>query len=234
MQMTPHARIAQMLSNTKLFGKLGEDTRLDIAKQMREASFGAGQVIFARGDTGKDVYLVLDGRVRLSVLSSEGRELTFSHAGPGDVFGEIAALDGGVRTADATAVSPVKAMTLSHLTLRRLLETSPAFAAAATAFLCSRIRETDLQLEGVALHRIEVRLARFLLGLVRQREGSGRSGREKIDLGMSQGELALLLGASRPKVNAALTMLEDMGAIERQDSMIDCDITELRQLAELE
>ena len=232
--MTPHANIAQMLGTAKLFGKLDEASRLDIARQMREASFSAGQSIFARGDAGTEVYLVLDGRVRLSVLSSEGRELSFTHAARGDVFGEIAALDGGVRTADATAVTAVRAMTLSHTALKRLVQTSPAFAEAAIAFLCSRIRETDLQLEGVALHRIEVRLARFLLRMLRQRHGVTQSGRAKIDLGMSQGELALLLGASRPKVNAALMLLEDLEAIRRQDTIIECDIEELRRLAELD
>nr|PZN74962.1 MAG: Crp/Fnr family transcriptional regulator [Pseudomonadota bacterium] len=232
--MTPHANIAQMLGTAKLFSKLDEASRLDIARQMREASFRAGQSIFARGDAGTEVYLVLEGRVRLSVLSSEGRELSFTHAERGDVFGEIAALDGGVRTADATAVTAVKAMTLSHTALKRLVQTSPAFAEAAIAFLCSRIRETDLQLEGVALHRIEVRLARFLLGMLRQRHGVTKSGRAKIDLGMSQGELALLLGASRPKVNAALMLLEDLEAIRRQDTIIECDIEELRRLAELD
>lgn len=232
--MMPYASVAQMLCNTKLFGNLDEDSRIDVARQMRETSFGAGQSIFSRGDIGKDVYLVLEGRVRLSVLSSEGRELTFAHAARGDVFGEIAALDGGLRTADATAVSAVKAMTLSHTTLKRLAQTSPPFAEAAIAFLCSRIRETDLQLEGVALHRIEVRLARFLLGLLRQRNGETKSGREKIDIGMSQGELALLLGASRPKVNAALTLLEDLEAIRRKDTLIDCDVDELRRMAELD
>jgi CRP-like cAMP-binding protein len=86
----------------------------------------------------------------------------------------------------------------------------------------------------VALHRIEVRLARFLLGMLRQRHGVTKSGRAKIDLGMSQGELALLLGASRPKVNAALMLLEDLEAIRRQDTIIECDIEELRRLAELD
>ena len=232
--MMPHARIAQLLGSTTLFGKIDEASRIEVARQMREASYGAGQAIFARGDTAKDVYLVLEGRVRLSVLSSEGRELTFSHAAEGDVFGEIAALDGGLRTADATAVNAVKAMTLSHTTLKRLAQTSPSFGEAVIAFLCSRIRETDLQLEGVALHRIEVRLARFLLGLLRQRNGEAKSGRGTVDLGMSQGELALLLGASRPKVNAALTLLEDMEAIRRQDAQIDCDIAELRRMAEFD
>jgi CRP-like cAMP-binding protein len=232
--MSSAIRVNQLLSRTKLFGSLGEAGCLDVARQMRETSFQSGQTIFARGDVGKDVYLVTEGRVRLSVLSSEGRELTFSHAGPGDVFGEIAALDGGRRTADATAVSAVVAMTLSHTTLLQLIESSRGFAHAMITFLCSRIRETDIQLEGVALHRIEVRLARFLLGLLNQRDGVATSEREKIDIGMSQGELALLLGASRPKVNAALTLLEDMGAIRREDTVVDCDVGELRRMAEIE
>ena len=228
------ASIAEMLGATKLFGKLDEASRLEIAKQMREACFSSGQSIFSRGDTGKDIYLVLDGRVRLSVLSSEGRELSFTHASRDDVFGEIAALDGGPRTADATAVTAVKTMTLSHTAVTRLLETSPEFAQAAISFLCNRIRETDLQLEGVALHRIEVRLARFLLGMLRQRHGPDVSGRVTIDLGMSQGELALLLGASRPKVNAALMLLEDMEAIRRRDTVVECNVEELKNMAELD
>jgi CRP/FNR family transcriptional regulator, cyclic AMP receptor protein len=188
---------------------------------MREAFYAAGQAIFARGDAGTDIYLVLEGRVRLSVLSAEGRELSFSYAGPGDLFGEIAALDGGGRTADATAVTAVHAMTLAHTALRQLVATTPAFASAVIAFLCHRLREADFQLEGVALHRIEVRLARFLLGLLRQREGAATAARGTIDLGMSQGELALLLGASRPKVCAALALLEDMGVIRRRDAKFD-------------
>ena len=94
--------------------------------------------------------------------------------------------------------------------------------------------EADFQLEGVALHRIEVRLARFLLGLVRQHERAGAAARQTVDLGMTQGELALLLGASRPKVCAALAMLEDMGAIRRRDAKVEYDLAQLRQIAELD
>jgi len=226
--------VAQLLAKTKLFGLLGEPDRDRIAQQMRPASFAAGQAIFARGDPGTEVYLVLKGRVRLSVLSLEGRELSFTHAGPGDVFGEIATLDGGARTADATAVTSVEAMTLSRAALNRFLETSPELARAAILLLCGRIRDADLQLEGVALHRIEVRLARYFLSLVGQQHGEVTAGsRPKVVLGMSQGELALLLGASRPKVNAALMLLEDSGAITREGDRFVCDCDELNQVAEL-
>ena len=72
----------------------------------------AGEMLFARGDPGNEIYLVVEGRIRISVLSSDGRELSFAHAVPGDVFGEIAALDGSPRSADATAITSVRLKTL--------------------------------------------------------------------------------------------------------------------------
>lgn len=224
---------AELLAKTMLFGRLPEADRQAVAQQMRRTTFDAGQMIFARGDAGTDIYLVLSGRVRLSIVTAEGRELSFVHAGPGSVFGEIATLDGGPRTADAVAVGAVEAMTLSHAVLKRQMEASPALAQAAITLLCHRIREADQQLEAVALHPIEVRLARFLIGLAAQ-HGSSGSKKQRIDLGMSQSELALLLGASRPKVNAALQMLQDQGAIDRAGSMIDCELQLLREIGQVE
>ena len=101
--------VVALLGRSQLFGPIDEASRKTIVRQMRETSFSSGQVIFARGDAGGEVYLVLEGRVRLSVLSMEGRELSFAHASEGSVFGEIAALDNGVRTADATAITRVQA-----------------------------------------------------------------------------------------------------------------------------
>ena len=82
-------------------------------------------MIFSRGDPGREIYLVIEGRIRLSVLSSDGRELSFDHAGPGHVFGEIATLDGGERTAGATAISRVQAMALPQKALMELIENIP-------------------------------------------------------------------------------------------------------------
>jgi CRP-like cAMP-binding protein len=224
----------KLLADTRMFAALDDDARGRIIKEMRQASFTSGQSIFSRGDIGQELYLVTKGRVRLSILSAEGRELSFAHAGPGAVFGEIAMLDGDVRTADATAVGKTEAMVLGHAAFRRLLETTPGFADAVIHFLCARLREADLQLEGVALHRIEVRLARFLLGLCAQHAPGQEDGQITIELGMSQGELALLLGASRPKVNGALTLLEDQGIVSREGNKVHCDLDELRTVAEMD
>lgn len=224
--------VVELLGKTTLFGGLSPDALRQVAKQMRPVSYGAGQLIFERGDPGKDIIMVLAGRVRLSVLSAEGRELSFGHPGPGEIFGEIAALDGGPRTAHATAVTKVEAMVLTRGALDVLVEQQPVVAKAAIAFLCSRLREADNQFESVALHRIEVRLARFLLTLVQQQHGATPGQQPAITFGLSQSELALHLGASRPKVNAALMLLEDSGAITRQGEKILCNCVELAQIAE--
>ena len=223
--------LLDMLGRTALFGALDEAERKAVAQEMRESTFDGGQAIFARGDPGRDIYLVTSGRVRLSVLTSEGRELSFAHAEPGQIFGEIAVLDGGVRTADATAVTKVAAQTLSKGALARLIEQRNIVREAVIKFLCKRVREADHQLEGIALYPIEVRLARFFLAAARQKSDFKPGAKVVLDLPISQSELALLIGASRPKVNAALSMLEDGGAIERKDSRFTCDIDELEDIA---
>ena len=225
--------VTELLAKTSLFGNLPAETMAKVAQQMRPVSYSNGQQIFSRGDPGTELYMLLEGRVRLSIISLDGRELAFAHAAPGDIFGEIATLDGGARTADATAVSAAKALTLTRPQINTLVETSPQFAKAAIDLLCRRLREGDQQIEVIALHRIEVRLARYLLSAVRQQHGATPPKNPAISLGISQGELALMLGASRPKVNAALMMLEDTGAITRQGDKYACNLEELTTIGEV-
>jgi CRP-like cAMP-binding protein len=229
--MIAKTAIVELLGRTPLFGSLDEAERHAVAEEMREVNFDPSQVIFARGDAGREIYLVVSGRVRLSVLTAEGRELSFAHAEAGSILGEIAMLDGGPRSADATAVGKVSALSLSKPALKRLMETQPHVADAAVRFLCSRIREADQQLEAIALYPIEGRLARFFLAAARAKAPDSEEGRVTIELPISQSELALLIGASRPKVNTALSMLESSGALERNGSKIVCDIEELQAIA---
>ncbi|MCH9765649.1 MAG: Crp/Fnr family transcriptional regulator [Alphaproteobacteria bacterium] len=222
---------AEMLAKTELFGALSEADLATVVGEMREANFSSGQVIFARGDEGRDIYLVVKGRVRLSVLTAEGRELSFAHAEAGQIFGEIAVLDGGERTADATTVTKMTALTLSKAALQRLIESNIGLREGVIRFLCNRLREADQQLEGIALYPIEIRLARFFLASARQKEGPDVEGKVPLSLPISQSELALLIGASRPKVNAALALLESSGAIERgEGGIFTCDIDQLEDM----
>jgi CRP-like cAMP-binding protein len=101
--------------------------------------------------------------------------------------------------------------------------------------LCQRLRDTSEQVEAIALHPVEVRLARFLLSRLKLREGGELLDSVAVlDLCMSQSELASLIGASRQKVNAALALLEGAGAIERARGRVSCNIAKLAQIATLE
>lgn len=221
----------KLLAGTALFGGLPSADLTAVAQHLRPVSFKANQLIFSRGDEGRDIYFVTEGRVRLSILSGDGRELSLTHAAAGDFFGEIAALDAGARSADATALGAVKGFNLPQSAIKILLETNPRVAAAAIHFLCKRIRDTNEKLEAIALHPIEVRIARFLLAALKLQKVPAKNGKAVIDLAMSQGELALLVGASRPKVNIALTTLEDQEAIARDGMRVTCDLERLEDLA---
>jgi CRP/FNR family transcriptional regulator, cyclic AMP receptor protein len=230
--MAPSTSIAAVLGKTALFGSLAQFDRLLVAGQMRKTTFKQGQTIFARGDLGREVYLVVEGCVRLSVFSSDGRTLSFKHANAGEIFGEIACLDGGSRSADAIALTPVEVMALAQARFTSLIETNPRVARAAITFLCQRLRETSEQSEAIALHPIEVRLARFFLSRCKQRDAAaGIGNRSTVEVGMSQNELALLVGASRQKVNAALALLEDEGAVKRSGHRVVCNVAKLQRLA---
>ena len=120
------------------------------------------------------------------------------------LFGDIAALDGRPRTADATALTRVIACILERNAFRGLWSTRPGISAGVIAFLCRRLRETNSQSQAIALHPLEVRLALlFALGSHEAAPGN----RVSLKVGFSQGELARLLGASRPNVNTALGAL---------------------------
>ena len=232
--MIDNKAIVEILARTPLFGLMGEQDRAAVVARMRRVQFEPNQMIFSRGDPGRDLYLVLEGRIRLSVLTSDGRELSFDHSGPGHIFGEIATLDGGERTAGATAISRVQAMALPQEVMIELIERNPKVATAAIRFLCQRLRDTDQKFEAIALHRIEVRVARLMLSFLKLQGVTPKNGEAKLDLGMSQSELGLLIGASRPKVNLALTALEDMGAITKSGSGYICNLEMLDNVAETE
>lgn len=223
-----------ILLKTPLFAGLDEPSRKAVALEMREASYEPGQTIFSRGETGSEMHIVTKGRVRLSVLTSDGRELSFAHVEAPSIFGELAVFDGRPRSADATAVNKVETLLLSKAAFFRLLTSRPAVGEAAVRFLAGRLRDTDEQLVAIALHPIEARLARFFLASARQKDPAGKSPKVTLALPISQSELALLVGASRPKVNAALGLLESEGAIERRGQQVICDVQLLSAIGRID
>ena len=200
------------------------------AAKFREAKFVKGEKLFQRGDPGTSLYVVSEGQVRLAVTTGDGRELSFVIAGAGDLFGEIALLDGEPRSAEATALMATTTYSLERNDFRHLRSMYPDISDTIISFLCRRLRDVNDHFETIALHPIEVRVARFLLNaLGNQQAPPGR--RVPLELQFSQSELALLLGASRQKINAALGTLQNAGAIGRTSDRLFCDRAKLAIIA---
>src|SRR5262245_35476952 len=144
-----------LLARTDLFGGLDPREIEACAAAFREVRFSKGEMVFGRGDPGVRLFIVVEGRVRLAVTSEEGRELSFRHAAAGDLFGEIATLDGSSRTADAVAITDVTAYALDRHALRQLWVTREGISQGIIAFLCRRLRDTTTQLEAIALYPLE-------------------------------------------------------------------------------
>lgn len=224
-----------------LFGALTAADRVALRPLLRQRQFKAGAVVFQRGDPTDDVYLILTGQLRISVGSLDGREVAFRIVGPGEMVGELGVLDGSPRSADLTALRDSVLLGLGRHALQDLLTARPAMASGVIRFLCQRLRETSEQLEGLALQRIEVRLARLLLRLAHAAEpvrgepvrGEQLRGEVELTLDMSQAETAALIGASRPKVNLAFAELEARGAIRRTGRKVHCRLAALEDLAEV-
>lgn len=232
----PGEDIAALISGSTFFSGLIEHlppNRLEkLLRAFRPARFGAGQQVFTRGERGDFLIVIAQGRLRLSLVSDEGRELSVRHGVRGDVLGELALLDGQPRSADAMALTPLEAYLLHRADLDVLLREMPELSGQIITFLCARLRATTDQLEAIALHPIEARLARFLLVALGGRKAAPGK-RVPLELGFSQSELAQLLAASRPKVNGALALLETMGAIHRTPDRLFCDPALLAQTARL-
>lgn len=230
-QMSEDGRLIELLAGTELFRTLATEDLAVCGASFRQARFDKGEMLFARGDPGTNLYVVSEGQVRLAIATSEGRELSFEIAGPGALFGEIALLDGWPRSAEATALIPTIAYALDRNEFHRLRSIRPAISDAVISFLCRRLRDISDKLESIALYPMDIRLARFLLTALGDRQAPpGR--RVPFELKFSQSELALLLGASRPKINAALGTLESAGAIGRTADRLFCDRAKLALIAQ--
>lgn len=223
--------VGDLLKGTELFGSLAEDDRMACASAFRPIRFEAGKTVFSTGDVGDRAYMIEKGLVRLTLATSAGRELNVRMAGEGDLIGEIAILDSGPRTADAVALTMVTGYSITAASLGHLFESRPSLSRCVIALLCKRLRATTSQMEGIALHRVEIRLARFLIDRLSS-SASNPGKRTALELGYSQGELARLIGASRPKLNGALGSLEKTGAIKRTADRLFCDRDALVRIVE--
>jgi CRP/FNR family cyclic AMP-dependent transcriptional regulator len=194
--------------------------------------WSAGTVIFQRGEEGNYMILLTEGRIKVSLFTTHGKELSLRHFEPGSLVGEMSVLDGEPRSADAAAAVASEGYVIGKKEFRAFMARNSAAADAVVNFLCKRLRETNQQLETIALYNLDARVARFLLASLRQIHGEDLPDRANLDLALNQVELGAILGASRPRINRAVLELEEAGAITRRGNIFDCNIPRLTKFAD--
>lgn len=202
---------------------------LSVTKQI-----GRRESLFSRGDEGDALYAVIEGLVRIWVGSDSGKELTFSIMEPGDVFGEIALLDGLPRTANATAQEATQVLVIQRSAFLSVLESDAQFGRHIIELLCERLRrKTDL-LSDFAFSELPVRLARKLNDLATAHaEIDGNTA--KLGRIFSQTELAQMLGVSREAINKQLAAWSQKGIVSTEEGGLTItNLDRLRTQAEFE
>ena len=194
-----------MLRRHSLFGQLPPAVIEHLGAYMKRRRLRRGSVIFAKGEPGTGLMAVLAGAVKISVLSADGREIVLNIMREGDVFGEIALLDGHPRTADATAMTDCELFVIERRDFLPLMREEPEIALKIIEILCSKLRRTTQQAEEVMFLDLPSRLAKALLRLV----DGDTAGMQERKVTITQKDLGNLIGMSRESTNKQLRIWED-------------------------
>ncbi len=200
-------RSQKILEKCALFGSLDEKARSKIATYAEPRSFSAGETICRLGDSGDSMMAVVVGTVRISLPTVRGREIILADLRPGELFGEIALLDGRPRSANAVALTNCQLMILARRDVLPFLESNPTACLKLMEMLCARIRRSDERMSDIAFFNLPVRLAKILLTYQPQSRGT-------MKLSLSQSELAEMAGGTREKVNRCLRDWQRQGVLE--------------------
>ncbi|MDB5442091.1 MAG: transcriptional regulator, Crp/Fnr family [Phenylobacterium sp.] len=202
---TPQTRqVAAALHAGGFLGALSGDACDRLAESGRAVDLAMGAVLSQAGDPGDAMFIVLEGELEVRTVSPGGRETRLVALGPGAVAGEMAALDGGLRSADMVASRRTRLWRIPRHALLETLRTAPEVALALLSELSARLRRTNSDLEVRATEDLGGRLARLL----------GREQGPRGLVALSQSELARRLGASREKVNRKLQGWVADGVVE--------------------
>jgi len=202
-----------VLRRSALFAPLGDDEIDAILAHAMVTRYAEGDQIFAKGDPGNSMMAVLKGRIMISAPSTDGRQVVLTVFRDGDVFGEIALLDGKERTADATAMADCELLVVPRRELLSLLERRPEICISLLVVLCERLRRTNEQVEDLAFLDLEARIAKVLVRLAEENGESGAPARP-VGVKISQRALGELVGGSRESVNKHLQDWKRSGIID--------------------
>jgi len=209
MEITPE----QLKQRSTLFAALDDtDIRATLELAHTEAH-PAKHVVFREGEEGDRLLLLLEGRVKVSLSSPEGKEAILSILEPGQLIGEMSLLDGGQRSATVTTMDPCRFLAIRRKDFLGFLERRPHVALALLQALSLRLRATNDTVGNLSFLNLPARLARILLNLGQQ-YGKHTGDGIVIGLKLSQEELGNLVGVSRESVNRQVRLWVEAGVLD--------------------
>ena len=211
-------------------GELDPKDREQLEARSGQRHFPAGSRLIHEGQAGREVLVLVSGRVKVTYLTTEGREVILDFRGPGDLLGEMAVIDGSPRSNTIQAIEAVEALVIPAADFRALVDSSPTLSNTLLRTMMRRFRDSDRKvIEFGASHTVG-RVAARLVEMV-QRFGTVTAAGHVIDLPISQDELAGWTGASREAVAKALQTLRGLDLIatdRRQFTVLDLEGLERR------
>jgi CRP/FNR family transcriptional regulator, cyclic AMP receptor protein len=201
----------ELLRSVPLFADL-EASELESFSHVAVArSFPAGTRVFHEGDHSDACYIVRDGSFRVTREHSDGRAITLATLGVGDIFGELAMLDGEVRSASVEALTDGELLALPAGEVRALLARHPEITVKLIAALVRRLRTANERISRQSFQTVPSRVAGVLLQLVAEERSTGEEG--EVTIRMNQADLAQLAGTSRESVSRFLADLDRAGVV---------------------
>ena len=200
----------EILARHFLMSEFTDDELSELVKRGRRRSYDAHETIFLKGDPGDRLYAILKGRVTISSVSAEGKEILLNILEEGELFGEIAMLDGKERTADARARTVSELLFIDRRDFFDFLTRHPDACFRLLGVLCTRLRWTSQIIEDAVFLDLPQRLAKKLLAFA-EIYGEEEDDGVRIGLQLSQQELANIMGTSRESVNRQLNHWRELG-----------------------
>jgi CRP-like cAMP-binding protein len=226
-------QIKTLFENNAWFTELPQEVIQELVSMSKIKSLQKGQRLHAKGDIADGLYCILDGKIRVSNVNSEGKETVLTWLVNGNWFGEISLFDGLPRTHDAHAEQATQLLMLPNHTFQGLLKQRPSLYPYFLRLLCQRIRATFTLLDETGGLSLKGQMAKRLLLLT-----SGLSQRDvritKSNIKVSQESLAYMINSSRQTVNKLLGDLKQQGVIATHYGEITIlDVQKLKALSEV-
>jgi CRP-like cAMP-binding protein len=204
--------VDEILCRAGIFQGVEPNAVSALINQLLPVDFPSGHHVFAQGEPGDRLYIIVSGTVKIGNRTPDGQENLLAIMGPSDMFGEMSLFDPGPRTSSATTVTAVRAVSLDRLALRAWIANRPEIAEQLLRVLARRLRRTNNNLADLIFTDVPGRVAKQLLQLA-QRFGTQEDGALRVTHDLTQEEIAQLVGASRESVNKVLAEFAERGWI---------------------